>query len=228
MSVNPMHAYHHTEYADPLLRPPSPASSVGTAYDPDQTSHSDGELSQPAFEKKCEERIRLHIPRPEEISANMEPLLFVTPLLGGKPVWWGETELDQQTAQTVHQAVMASLRSKVAAIKEDEIFEDILLRGSKIAYEPNPTSNDVDALMRSMMGPAMNLGGAYMGRNDEGRKTEVETTGPGITNGPWNNFGQPATTFQRSMGSATPGGETMLSGTTIGGKRSRNGTSRKP
>jgi hypothetical protein len=68
---------HHTEYAPPVLRAPSPASSVGTAYAEDQTSFSDSEhhLSQTAFEKKWEDRLELDKPRKEELMANLRPLI---------------------------------------------------------------------------------------------------------------------------------------------------------
>lgn len=68
---------HHTEYASPVLRAPSPASSVGTAYAEDQTSISDSEhqLSQAAFEKKWEERLELGKPRQEEEMANISALI---------------------------------------------------------------------------------------------------------------------------------------------------------
>lgn len=70
-------AQHHTEYASPVLRAPSPASSVGTAYGPDQTAHSDTEnqLPQAVFEKKWEERLGLGLPRKEEVEAISSPLL---------------------------------------------------------------------------------------------------------------------------------------------------------
>jgi hypothetical protein len=68
---------HHPEYAPPVLRAPSPASSVGTSYGADQTSFSDSvhQLSQGAFEKKWEERIGLGNPSTEEEAANLGPLL---------------------------------------------------------------------------------------------------------------------------------------------------------
>ena len=72
---------HHTEYAPPVLRAPSPASSVGTAYAEDQTSLSDSELSQAAFEKKWEERLELGLRRQEEELANSSPLI-PRPLVG--------------------------------------------------------------------------------------------------------------------------------------------------
>jgi len=52
---------HSPTYAPPVLRAPSPASSLGTTYAPDATSFSDteAELSQTAFEKKWEDKLRL-------------------------------------------------------------------------------------------------------------------------------------------------------------------------
>lgn len=124
---------------------------------------------------------------------------------------------------------MASLRAEVAQLRENELFEQILLRGSKAALDVQPVTNDIDALMRSMMGPGMNINsGPHMGKSSPpaeplDRVAAAETTGSGVTNGPWNNWGQPSEAERMySMLSSDP----MLSGTTVG-KRSRNGTARK-
>jgi hypothetical protein len=76
----PQPAQHASEYASPIVRSPSPASSVGTTYGPDQTSFSDSEseISQLAFEQKCQERIGLGLPTPEEVQASESPLLAVS------------------------------------------------------------------------------------------------------------------------------------------------------
>ena len=74
-----MATQHHTEYASPVLRAPSPASSVGTAYGADETSLSDSELSQTDFERKCKERLQLGEPRPEEGRAELGQLLIPRP-----------------------------------------------------------------------------------------------------------------------------------------------------
>ena len=66
---------HITEYAPPVLRAPSPASSVGTVYGEDQTSFSDLELSDDALAKKYEDLLDLRKPRKEEEEANQTPLL---------------------------------------------------------------------------------------------------------------------------------------------------------
>jgi len=77
---------HITEYADPVLRPASPASSLGSAYTPDQTSLSDSELSDTAFERKCLEQLALDQPSGEEIVADKDPLVMQEGP-DGKSVW---------------------------------------------------------------------------------------------------------------------------------------------
>lgn len=65
-------------YASPIIRAPSPASSVGTAYGPDETTQSDSELSPDAFERKWSSKLKLDAPRIEEelmsFSALIQPL----------------------------------------------------------------------------------------------------------------------------------------------------------
>jgi hypothetical protein len=122
--------------------------------------------------------------------------------------------------KVLHDRVMASLRSAVANIQEHFIYDQILERGSMAAIEEQGESNDIDALMRSMMGPSMNI---TAGNN--GRRPSTTTNTPAMTNGPWNNFGRPSESERRA--SLLPTNDVMLSGTTVG-KRSRNGTSRNP
>ena len=100
LTMLPTHT-HLTEYADPVLRPPSPASSVGTAYPPDQTSFSDSEfqLSGSAFDRKCLDRIGLHLPRQDERDAEKDPLITVQGP-GGRTYWVGETPLDPTAAKS--------------------------------------------------------------------------------------------------------------------------------
>ena len=82
---------HITEYADPVLRPASPASSLGSAYTPDQTSLSDSELSDTAFERKCLEQLALDQPSAEEVEADRDPLVMqIGP--DGKNIWVGDEE----------------------------------------------------------------------------------------------------------------------------------------
>ncbi|KAF8962975.1 hypothetical protein BDZ97DRAFT_1662211 [Flammula alnicola] len=223
MSGLPTHG-HHTDYADPVLRPPSPASSVGTAYDADRTSETDLQLSQSALEKKCDEKIGLHSPRKEELQADQDPLLII-PGPNGRPIRIMDKKLDAVEEKMLHDRVMASLRAEVDQLRENELFEQILLRGSKAALEVQPVTNDIDTLMRSMMGPSMNISsGPHMGKNTvPAESSQTATTEAGISNGPWNNFGHPSEFERRTY--TLPSRDNMLSGTTVG-KRSRNGTSR--
>lgn len=47
--------------------------------------------------------------------------------------------------------VMGNLRQAVAQLEENELFEQTLRRGSQAALQIQPSTNDIDALMRSMM-----------------------------------------------------------------------------
>lgn len=96
MSVIPNVTHiHYTAYADPVIRPASPASSVGTAYGPDQTAFSDLEeqIPQQPFERKWEALIGLHHPRKEELVADRDPLLSV-PGPNGQSIPIREKKLD--------------------------------------------------------------------------------------------------------------------------------------
>lgn len=47
--------------------------------------------------------------------------------------------------------VMGNLRQAVAQLEENELFEQTLRRGSRAALQIQPSTNDIDTLMRSMM-----------------------------------------------------------------------------
>lgn len=47
--------------------------------------------------------------------------------------------------------VMGNLRQAVAQLEENELFEQTLRRGSQAALQIQPSTNDIDTLMRSMM-----------------------------------------------------------------------------
>jgi len=148
------------EYAPPVLRAPSPASSVGTAYGPDQTALSDteAELFQAAFESKWTDRLGLGVSGQQEDKANADPLLSVPTNLAEEKV--------------MHQDIMQSLRLRVQQLEENELFEQTLLRGSQAALEQQPVSNNISTLMRGMMSIT------------NGSKND--TNGANISNGPWN------------------------------------------
>ncbi|TFK33026.1 hypothetical protein BDQ12DRAFT_450904 [Crucibulum laeve] len=200
------HHYHHTEYAIPVIRPPSPASSIGTVYRADQTSLSDSELylPQPNFEQKWEEKNGIHKVMEEEEVANRDPLL-------PRP----------QSLREQEDAIMRNLRKKVKDLQDNDLFEQTLLRGSQASLEPQPTTNDIDSILRSMMGPGMNISGLSAGGvHQAARKVASES----VTDGPWNNYGKDLI-FERGN-SQVP--ESLNTSTTTVGKRSRSGRSRRP
>ena len=130
------------------------------------------------------------------------------------------------------ESIIASLSSEINRLREDDLYEQTLLRGSRAGLEPQPSTNDIDTLMRSMMGPSMDIGSQpYMGRNSLLQPQRGRTTGAGIVDGPWNNFGQPyvGLNFDRRDALAIGDGKALQSSTTSTstiGKRSRNGASK--
>lgn len=112
-------------------------------------------------------------------------------------------------------AILHNLRLHIQKLEENEIFERTLLRGSQAALEPQPTTTDIDLLMKGMMGPAMSLDSRYQYRKKAGM---MAPSSQAVTNGPWNNYGV-------TTPNATANGGDGVSGTTVG-KRSRGDRSR--
>ncbi|KAJ7078681.1 hypothetical protein C8R44DRAFT_754845 [Mycena epipterygia] len=150
---------NHPEYADPVIREPSPASSVGSVYGPDQTASSDSEslLDQPAFERKWEDRLDLRRATREEELADADPL-FPRP----------STALEERV---LSERIVRNLRLRVEELEENELFEQTMLRGSQAGLEEQTIPKDIDSLMLSMMGSS---GSADASANAT------------VTNGPWN------------------------------------------
>lgn len=53
-------------------------------------------------------------------------------------------------------AIMLNLRQEVRNLEENNMFEQTVLRGSLVTEERQPTA-DIDAIMRSMMGPEISI-----------------------------------------------------------------------
>jgi hypothetical protein len=51
----------------------------------------------------------------------------------------------------LYQQVIGSLREAVEAVEENELFDQMVMRGSCVGLELNPESEDIDVIMRSMM-----------------------------------------------------------------------------
>lgn len=109
----------------------------------------------------------------------------------------------------IHEKILSSLRYQVHLLEENELFEKTLLQGSQAALESQPTSNDIDTLMRSMMGLTPNASTANATTRKNNNALSVETgyttanttaTARTITRGPWNRG--------LDMGIGTEGGTT--------------------
>ena len=220
MSSHLPHPYQNPEYAPPVLRAPSPTSSVGTTYGPDQTSFSDTEqqLSQPAFENKWLAKLDLDKPRKEEEDANQSPLLSKP---RSREEETGEYILSffdlifVGTVDLVHVAmvekIIKNLRAEIRKLEEDELFEQTILRGSQVGLETRPSTNDIDALMKSMRldmssteGPTGKIFGHMMDET--------------LLDGPWN--------IPVQLHEAIAMESAMTTTSTVG-KRSRSGKTRK-
>ncbi|KIL59054.1 hypothetical protein M378DRAFT_169814 [Amanita muscaria Koide BX008] len=162
---------HITEYAPPVLRAASPASSVGTVYGEDQTSLSDLELNDAALARKYEDLLELRKPRKEEEEAN-QFLLLERPEKGSQ----AEKELYEKT--------MVSLRRQIRDLEDDEIFDQMLLRGSQAGLVQPPSSNDIDKLMRSMMGPDVQTISSIAHKARGVLETETVAPGPWLKKNP--------------------------------------------
>lgn len=129
------------QYAEPLLRAPSPSSSIGTDYGDDETSMAEAQMSPEEFDRMCQERLKLSEPRVEETRAKNSPLL-------PRP----KTAPEEKA---LHIRVMHNLRAQVAKLEDDELFERTMLRGTLITEQQLPSSNNIDLIMQSIMGPPL-------------------------------------------------------------------------
>ncbi|KZT27428.1 hypothetical protein NEOLEDRAFT_1060813 [Neolentinus lepideus HHB14362 ss-1] len=126
-----------TPYILPDFRTPSPASSLGTKYDPDETSPSDWEIDDETWDKKMQGVLALDEMSEAERLANEDPKL-------PKP----KTQAEERQ---LHEQVMAKLRAAVDQLGEDERFEQLASRGSRIETQPKPVSGDLDVILQSLM-----------------------------------------------------------------------------
>ncbi|KAL4073207.1 hypothetical protein V8B97DRAFT_198033 [Scleroderma yunnanense] len=126
-------------YASPVIRPPSPASSVGTAYGPDQTSQSDIELSKEDFEQKWLGKLNLDGLTIKEEDKSRPTLIDSHPPEGSP----GEKEL--------FEGILRGLRLRVQQLEADAVFQQLLMRGSQVGLERPPSDNNINTLMCSMI-----------------------------------------------------------------------------
>ncbi|KIJ17652.1 hypothetical protein PAXINDRAFT_154258 [Paxillus involutus ATCC 200175] len=124
-------------YASPVIRAPSPASSVGTAYGPDETCQSDSELSQEAFEQKWSAKLKLDSPKIEEELRSFSALI--------QPLPQNPTE-----EKMFFDMILHGLRTRIQHLEEEEILQQMLRRGSQVGLEQTPSNDNIDDLMRTM------------------------------------------------------------------------------
>ncbi|TDL23159.1 hypothetical protein BD410DRAFT_839071 [Rickenella mellea] len=161
MATHPIHTTDPA-YAAPVLRLPSPANSLSTEYGQDETTADENQMTEEQFARMCEEQIGLNRMRADEIKANKRVLL---------PRTTNTTE-----ERMLHEEVMRSLRDQVAALEQEELFEAAMLRNSQAALAVQPSSRDIDVIMRSMLYPRSKPShgtenAAFFGNGDDSGRT---------------------------------------------------------
>ncbi|KAK0459568.1 uncharacterized protein EV420DRAFT_1763275 [Desarmillaria tabescens] len=119
---------------DTSVRAVSPTSSIGSTCH-DQTSASDGELSQAAFERKWEAKIGLGKQRVDEEKAECH-VLFARPTT-------------PSSERSLYERILHNLRCEVDQIRDNEIFEQNMSFGPDTLDQPS--TNDVEEILQSMM-----------------------------------------------------------------------------
>ncbi|KAI0028442.1 hypothetical protein K488DRAFT_31777, partial [Vararia minispora EC-137] len=133
-------------YENPVMRPPSPAGSINTDYGPDEMDPTDLVPTDREFERKILENLRIDEQTDQEKNNEVGPMLltFLARLRGVQP---GSSE-----EKALYLSTMAALQRRVQELIEDELVENMMLKGSQVPSDaPNP-SGDIDEIMRSIMG----------------------------------------------------------------------------
>lgn len=73
--------------------------------------------------------------------------------------------------------VMSNLRTQVKALEDDEIFEASALRNLNPAFEEQPSSNDIDSIMQSLMGSSLNAKNPQLNRMNPASKVNGNDSG---------------------------------------------------
>ncbi|KAI0766439.1 hypothetical protein BD413DRAFT_672957 [Trametes elegans] len=130
-------------YVPTIMRAPSPSSTIGTDYGPDDTDLADSGITQAQLERKCEEMAGIHYPRPEEEEANRDPLVHPRPL---------RVKLTLLEERQMHEHVMVNLRAAVKRLEEEELFEQTAVKSAAVVLDdPTPSSSDLDEVLRGLM-----------------------------------------------------------------------------
>ncbi len=73
---------------------------------------------------------------------------------------------------------MLDLRRKVREVEENELLDQTLLRGSGAGLVQPPSTNDVDQLLRSMMGTNVQATSTFARPTSGGQRSETVAPGP--------------------------------------------------
>lgn len=149
-------------YASPVIRPPSPASSLGTAYGPDDTSLSDSGLSQDVFEQKWIANLGLDEPKHDEVHNSKDPLIIYPS--------------DPQEQKLLFEEILRGFRQRVQQLEEDEIFQQAVINGSQIGKEQLPSADNVENLIQNMIGASIGNETSHMQDGPWNRRNTAHTT----------------------------------------------------
>jgi len=128
-------------YAAALAPVPSPTSSIGSRLPDDETDPDDVRLTQEEFDAKCWEALQIDEPTPEETSAMRRPLHNV-----------GHSREPEQAAK-LFPVIMQKLRTEIKKLQDNELFEQVILKGSQVGQDSLIPTGDIDAIVQSMMEP---------------------------------------------------------------------------
>jgi len=128
-------------YARPVVRPPSPTGSINTEYGPDETDPIDLVLSDEEFERRVLAELRINEPTENENWSDSMPIRF--------PVF----QAGSHEERVVYQHTLFTLRKRVEELEEDEMFLNIVHKGSQAQLDAPLSTNNIDAIMQSMMSP---------------------------------------------------------------------------
>lgn len=179
-----------------LLRASSPATSAGSSHAEGDDPGSDEEGDDATFAAKCSARLQLGEKGAPEILADRDPLLNFPDTM---------TEIELKGTRTAiriilkrfltllvaaSERILTAMRYRVHLLEENEMFEQTLLRGSKVGQDAQPSSADIDVLMRGLMATA-------------GPSTSQSSTRQPVSDGPWN--GPSKVNFMNKSGSTING-----------------------
>lgn len=112
-----------------------------------------------------------------------------------------------ETNIVLHERILKSLRREIALLEENDSFERTLLRGSKAGLTEQPSSGDIDVIMRSMM----NIGPAATSSHTA---TPTSSSTPVYTNVPKDSYNDynPEMTTTSGSGSGGPSRKRTVKG----------------